>query len=252
MDLAEHLRQLAQEADNLRASGGASMTNVEQYRALAFGIVSYLSPIVVEQDIQRLVMSRSYWTLMENSAISHEQFELEVRNLSDRLLAAKDSVERELWVWKGVGHVLVPDTSVLLHIVSAPSLADEDWRKLGNIRPFTQVTVVLPIVVLDELDGLKRTNDRSRARAVLKDITALLGGYNQSDLGNGMRLDVLVPELEHTPLPVADNEIIDQSLALAARLPFGSSVTLLTADTGMAMRAHVAGLPVRHLLEPAP
>jgi hypothetical protein len=63
--------------------------------------------------------------------------------------------------------------------------------------------------------------------------------------GGEVTIELLFDPPGHVRLPINDDEIIDRALAvkpLAAR-----TVTLLTYDTGQAMRARAAGLQVKKL-----
>jgi hypothetical protein len=64
----------------------------------------------------------------------------------------------------------------------------------------------------------------------------------------GILADVFFDPPGHARLPIADDEIIDR--ALAAQCLTGTTVTLLTFDTGQAARARNAGLAVSKLSRP--
>ena len=124
----------------------------------------------------------------------------------------------------------------------------------------TPIHVLVPIVVVDELDRLEEGKDRHvRWRAghtlgVLDELFTSSAGQPCLRIGDfsalqtgGIRRGEITMELVfdppgHVRLPINDDEIIDRALAvepLAAR-----PVTLLTYDTGQSMRARAAGMPV--------
>ena len=80
------------------------------------------------------------------------------------------------------------------------------------------------------------------ARLLADDFSAL----NTGDIPQGeVTVDLLLDPPGHVRLPINDDEIVDRAVAiepLAAR-----KVTLLTYDTGQAMRARAAGVPVKKL-----
>lgn len=122
------------------------------------------------------------------------------------------------------------------------------------------VRVIVPILIIDELDGLKRSGEtlrRWRARHTLKVIEDALAsppvrGLLRNPAPDGTRggviLDLLFDPPGHVRLPISDDEIIDR--ALAAQGLAGTPVTLLTFDTGQAMRAREAGLRVHKFTVP--
>jgi predicted ribonuclease YlaK len=126
--------------------------------------------------------------------------------------------------------------------------------------------LLVPIVVIDELDGLKQHRDNKvRWRAgytlavldrVLPRPTAVapLREADFSALSSGgiprgeISVEVLFDPPGHVRLPINDDEIIDRALAvvpLAVR-----EVTLVTYDTGQCMRARAAGLDAKKLNKP--
>ena len=117
---------------------------------------------------------------------------------------------------------------------------------------FGQVHLVVPLLVIDELDRLKRNGKnevRSRARATLARFDHLLyRGPDRVQLQpapTAVTVEVLVDELDHQRFNDNDNELVARTRLLTdlVRQP----LWLVTADTGMALRARGAGLRVKHL-----
>jgi len=124
----------------------------------------------------------------------------------------------------------------------------------------------VPIAVVDELDGLKKSKDkhvRWRARhtlAVLDRVfatspwPALLVPEDFSALGTGglprgqVTIELVFDPPGHVRLPITDDEIIDRALAIQPLA--GRQVTLLTYDTGQSTRARNAGLRATKLTQP--
>ena len=155
----------------------------------------------------------------------------------------------------------VLDTS--FYIEHEQKLEEADFAPLLSVRE-SDIHLIVPIVVVDELDGLKQSKDRHvRWRAgytvaVLDHVFASTTGParlredNFSALGSGcipprgqIMMELLFDPPGHTRLPINDDEIIDRTLAIE-RLAAGH-VTLLTYDTGQSTRARAAGLRVNKL-----
>jgi predicted ribonuclease YlaK len=118
------------------------------------------------------------------------------------------------------------------------------------------IRVLVPMMVIDELDSAKRLSDHRRGRATIalavinrvvrqggalheRDLTAVAAGGLVPVPGE-VTLEVLSEPLDHQRLPNNDAEIVDRALAVQAAV--GTTVTLVTFDTGMALRALEAGL----------
>jgi predicted ribonuclease YlaK len=123
------------------------------------------------------------------------------------------------------------------------------------------VVVIVPVVVLDELDGLKQRGGDAHRKwrasytlAVLDDVFSGSGvqGLLRHAAADGtrgaVRMDILFDPPRHKRLPINDDEIIDR--ALAAQGLAGTPVTLLTFDTSQAARARNAGLAVNKIAKP--
>lgn len=170
--------------------------------------------------------------------------------------AAKD-VKEELQRWHGKGQepiALVLDTGVLE--AHAEHLKSIDWHALADVRPHRYVYLVIPRVVLDELDRHKQSRNstdqgklmRSRAQAAIRTLWAMFGTGEESTTfvqadrvpAREGRFEILNDSIEHVQLGDPDGEILDRSRALRPYLP----VKTVTFDTGMALRGKAAGLDV--------
>jgi hypothetical protein len=169
------------------------------------------------------------------------------------------------------GVYVAPDTS--FYVEHPDKLEEVDFRPLLTIRE-DPVRIVVPIVVVDELDGLKRSGNqktRWRAQYTLAVIDRMLAhppgpgilrleDFSALDQGIGgiprgvVTLQIAFDPPGHKRLPINDDEIVDRCLACQT---FAKSLTVLTYDTGQATRARLAGLRVHKLTavlgeEPAP
>jgi rRNA-processing protein FCF1 len=109
------------------------------------------------------------------------------------------------------------------------------------------VLLVVPLVVLDELDDKRNAKDTSlvrRARSITSTIekwTASTPADSPTQLADGLAIMALSEESDHRRLPNNDDEIIAVARSLADR---GEKVFVATADSGMRTRARVRGVGV--------
>jgi PIN domain len=226
-------------------------------------------------DIDRLVLTRRYELLLSAAAgssswdaetgASVEQGLLDAE-LDARVTAfaqACDALERQIECWSRPGVFVVVDTSV--YITHPHKLEQIDFAPLIGVRG-EPIHILVPIVIVDELDGLKqqgRDAVRWRAGYTLAVLDRVCKGSAQegrlreedfSALGSGgiprgeVTVELLFDQPGHVRLPINDDEIIDR--ALATRPLAGRPVTLLTYDTGQSTRARAAGLRVIKLARP--
>ena len=157
---------------------------------------------------------------------------------------------------------MVCDTNVLVHGIAGP-LSGYDWHATVSRHQSETITVVIPAMVIDELDSLKRSGKqetRSAARRALIQLDEHFASGNTSQPlrtvpgGGTARITAYLDDIEHVRLPSPDSEIIDRTLALQGRMPLPGPrrVRLLTGDTGMLLRARQAGIECVKLPTPAP
>jgi predicted ribonuclease YlaK len=169
---------------------------------------------------------------------------------------AADEIESERMRWHGNGQepiALVLDTGVLEHY--AKDLDAVDWHEIADLRPHRFLYLVIPRVVLDEVDRHKKSrgNDtqskllRSNARAAIKALWGMFGTRERATTFRRVgipnkegRFELLNDSIEHVQLADADAELLDRSRTVRAYLP----VKVITFDTGMALRGRAAGIDV--------
>jgi hypothetical protein len=71
--------------------------------------------------------------------------------------AATKALTGQIARWSAYGHNVVPDTSFYIH--HKDKLEDADFGPLNNVWQ-SEVTVLMPMVIVDELDRLKESKDR--------------------------------------------------------------------------------------------
>lgn len=153
----------------------------------------------------------------------------------DELMALQPFIERP-------GLIVVPDTSAF---VEGVYFTDLTWQELADIDPRMPVRLVVPVLVVDELDELKRGRDRARerARSVLRRLWELNSNGKKTATIPGSRpvtVEVLADDSWHVRRPVNDNEIIERALYVGEIT--GKDVILAAADYSMLFQASSAGL----------
>ncbi|MFE1230621.1 PIN domain-containing protein [Streptomyces sp. NPDC058745] len=212
--------------------------------------VRVLSSQITSRDIDKLIRTRMYQSLLDGvghlagssaEGLVNGLISFEVRQRVDSLSEAVDAFEAQLRRWPGTVAVAVLDTSFF--IKHPDKFEDVDFNQL-IVTPYS-VRVVVPMVVVDELDRLKESKNqlvRWRAGYSLAVLDRLLDGGTGT---SAHEVEILTDAPDHVRLPDEDDEIVDRSLAVYAVA--SGSVRLITYDTGMAMRAKMLGLPVEKL-----
>lgn len=268
-DVLTTLREIAsalQDADNTHRPDYSRLT---AYLEWAANSVHMLERRISASDIDRLVLTRGYERLLTaaGSLVSagpggervvtgllNLEFQQRIKALEQAIADLGAQISR----WSGELAFVAPDTSVYLE--HDDKLENLDFASLLQARPDKTVRVVVPVIVLDELDGQKRSGDAQRrwragyTLAVMEKAFAarpdpgVLHPRSADRSSGGVILDVLFDPPGHVRLPISDDEIIDR--ALAAQALAGIPLTLLTFDTGQATRGRHAGLPVIKLSKP--
>ncbi|MFI9643737.1 PIN domain-containing protein [Micromonospora sp. NPDC051925] len=262
--LLDVLRQLHVDAMNARSA--TELTRA--YFQWCENALSQLRSMVSQADVDRLILTQAHWTLLNTSMIGTPQINaLRSREL-ERCVADVDaavtSLEQLIERWSGRGVFLVPDTCFFMNY---PSKFNElDYWDLLDTGPMTQLHVVIPMPVIDELDGLKKSKieNRYRAGASLRIIQELFGdkpneiqtlrGPELRPASNGhvfqtesVTAEILFDPPGHQRVEIMDDEIVRRAASIQ---PYaGFPITLLTYDTNMELRAKAAGLSVKLLVD---
>jgi hypothetical protein len=138
------------------------------------------------------------------------------------------------------GHLTVLDTHVLLHYQPPEQV---NWQALVGQAA---VRLVIPLRVIEELDEKKytaRSNLAERARRLLSQLRVVMApGGAPGRLRDGVTVEVPLEGGGRARSADADQEVLDTCRELA--LVSGQPVTLVTADTGMTLRAEAQGIRV--------
>jgi hypothetical protein len=270
-DVLSTLRDLGSKVHDAGNVHGPAHARVTSYLEWVTDSVRMLERRVSRADIDRLVLTRGYERLLVaagaltgadigtqrvlNGLVNHE-----VQQRSQALEEAIRDLDAQGRRWHQGATYAVADTS--FYVEHDDKLRDIDFAPLlPGAWLDKPVTVIVPIIILDELDGLKQRGGTTHVKwrasytlAVLDDILARPGtqGVLRQPAADGTRgavlMDILYDPPRHERLPINDDEIIDR--ALAAQGLAGAPVTLLTFDTGQAARARHAGLSVNKLTKP--
>ncbi|MCK2238958.1 MULTISPECIES: PIN domain-containing protein [unclassified Crossiella] len=155
----------------------------------------------------------------------------------------------------------MPDANVYLHYKN--KIRDIDFAAEVDM-PGSPVQVIVPPVVVDELDQLRRnSNHRRRAGLTLSVLSRELAepdtsGRLREPVGSGNSpppvghpddtIELLLDPPGHVRHDRADAEIIAR--ALVVEIWLGRKIKLVTFDIGMALRARAEGLAVITLSTP--
>lgn len=267
-NLLKALQSVQGEVSNLR--GGVGNARNAQERVLAYiewtnSAVRMLGGQIRQSDIDRLVLTDRYSLLLTTAGtltsmdtptqrVVNGLLRLELEDRATAFDAAVQALQSQILRWSGYERYVMPDTSFYIHHQN--KLEDLDpGSLLGD--PHTDFVVLVPMVIVDELDRLKESKDKQarwRAGYTLAVLDRLFqDGVLRALLRKGetepaakvaplgdVWIELLFDSPGHVRLPDEDDEIIDRALSVE---PLANrKVMLLTYDTGQSMRARHAGL----------
>lgn len=216
---------------------------------------------ISQADLAALVLNRRYEVLLGSfgtmaateTAVQRVVNDLVSLELDERVKdfdAAIATLKAYKERWSNVGDLLVLDTN--FYVEHPDEVQDADLARVTAARtPGWAIHVLVPLLVVDELDRLKRDNRvRSRARTALRTLNTVFARVSEDQPMGRLRADapnmgpvtmeLLFDPPEHERLPDPDAEIVDR--ALAVQILSGHDVTMVTYDTSMAFRARQSGL----------
>ncbi len=271
--LYETLRQVHTDVSNQYTGGPHGYyERLLSYLDWTSSAVERLGSLISSADLDRLVLTKRYEQLLAGVAsLAGEQTQrltnllvsLELRQRTDAFDQAVKALGRELALWERRGRPVVADSS--FYIEHPQKLEEANFPELLDVWD-DSIHLMVPMVVVDELDSLKRSKDRQErwragyTLAVLDRLfqsgteQAILHGPDlESVRTSGIRRGEVTVELlfdppGHVRLPINDDEIVDRALAVQPLA--GRQLKVLTYDTGQATRARVAGLQDIKLRKP--
>jgi PIN domain len=273
--LRDTLRSVHTDVANLQGGGPhGAYKRLLAYLEWTSNAARSLANLISSDDLDELVLTKRYERLLSGVG-NMTSDEVEVQRVVNGLVstelnertaafgAAVAAVEEQISRWSRLGEFVMPDTS--FYITHPDKLKETDFAAVVETRG-APIHVLVPIVVVDELDRLKESKDRHvrwRAGHTLGVLDELftspagqpclrIGDFSALQTGGIPRgeitMELVFDPPGHVRLPINDDEIIDRAMAvepLAAR-----PVTLLTYDTGQSMRARAAGIPAKKLTKP--
>jgi hypothetical protein len=137
---------------------------IDKYLRWANDAGTMLGRVVSKSDLDRLVYTPRYWATLANQVATapvvgavNQEAQQRAQDIDDAMEQAQDL--RERWKANPHGtHFVVPDTGVFLNHKIDGKHADIGtigWRSLAPARTFEEVRVVVPILVVDELELIR-------------------------------------------------------------------------------------------------
>jgi hypothetical protein len=274
--ILQSLSDIQMKASNLRSGVGPLNTAHDwlvKYLEWATEAVEQLRYSVSDADIDRLVLTRRYYVLMDGAArfSGNEQarlvnglVSLELAERADTLGAAVKALKDRLERWTRHDWFVVADSSFYIH--NATRIELTDLHEVLGLPSGDAIHLLFPMTVVDELDNLKNTGKqqaRWRSGHTLGLLDGLLAGgttgimrrrslpapmSDQAVLG-AITVEIVADAPGHVRLPIPDDEIIDRAVAIQSLS--GRKVRLLTCDTGQHTRGCLAGLKVTKIAHAA-
>lgn len=246
-------RQAAEAGNGLSFSAGNTITDqLQHYFRWAEAAEPQLANVLALSDARELVRTQAYWVLrtappdsVRLNTLINDEYQSRQKALEQ--LAAELQKQGKRWT-DGAAPLVVADTNMFLDKDEA--IETIEWATL--VDSSIDVRVVVPLVVIHELDRLKRQGNSTTARlaqSAIRWLAATLpvasGRSDRVSRGDhGATFEAYVHDGPTRPAD-ADGVILDVSrrLATIAGLP----LTLATKDLGMSLRASAAGVEVVYL-----
>jgi hypothetical protein len=258
--LLEELNHIRELQRDVRVGDAGAFRFSRDYLTWVTDASRVLSGLISSLDVDILVLSDRYRLMLPallnlsphylgQELIELVQLELDERaNALDGLISELEQLGRR---WPGQDVFVAADTSFLLE--ADKKLDEYDFASLLDLAD-KPLHLFVPMAVVDELDKTKSDRARGRARSTLAILDETLvdpgqpanlqrvADSDRDKLGQ-ITIELLLDPPGHTRMSITDDEIIDRVSAVASLVE--REITLLTCDTGMAMRARAVGLPAR-------
>lgn len=263
--ILEGLNAIINSLGTVSVGSGNYDTPGDRYIRWSSDAVRILGRLIHKDDLARLVTTPRHWAIVGNAQVSGSNVttlvNLEISEQTQTLDTVRESISAEIRRWSGfAGELIIPDTNVYIHYQT--TFDHTDWRSLLGIRTFTDIHLLIPIMVVKELDRKKRSNagntvsetDRTPARTRARETLIKLNDFLSSPSSRHMltpqnadhgltSISLFLDSIDHVSLLDPDSEIIDRALAIKGLS--GRNVTIVTIDTAMAFNARNAELNVK-------
>jgi hypothetical protein len=245
-DSARNLRDCAVDGHNIAGSSAGQSVRLHRNAHLAWAgtAETQLRNVFTDSSTWRRLYGDRYWHIRNLDRESPRAMELIndeaneqaswLEELADRLTRLADRLAA------APGQLTVLDTNILLHFEPPDQV---DWNEVVG---HPEVRLVLPLRVVEELDEKKytaRDNLADRARRLLSTLRSQLSptAGGPVKLRDGVTIEVPIDDGPRARTLDADQEILDVCHELGSG---GQPVLLVSADTGMWLRATALGIEV--------
>lgn len=194
---------------------------------------------LLDETHYRLVTAQQMPELQLNSLLNREW-----KTWDARLSQVIDELRKACAFTTHPGRIVVPDTSALMEGIL---FTEYDWHALDASLASGPVRIVIPVLVVEELDGHMHSRDRHRKTAA-KEVLRLLWALHRKaptepaplPQAADVTIEILIDSDLHQRRENNDGEIIDQALSIQELA--GQPVILATCDYNQAYRAAVPSL----------
>lgn len=228
-------------------SRGSGAELVFQYLKWTEDTETRLGNVFDAESVESLVFSEHYWQLRqsadERTPRLIQQVNRELQRREQELTAWAETFQSEAARWREwSATLLVPDTNVFLYSYSL----FEQVRWPDAVGTPGDVRVVVPLLVVYELDRLKRRQERMKARRALKwlriNMPEDLHGWTRLGEDDQSRLTTLEMHLLRD-MPSRTDDPDESIIKFAVELErmSGRRTLLATGDLSMQQRARALG-----------
>lgn len=249
------LRSTAQEAGNVAGAsvGRTPIQIVDRYLAWAENAERMLPNVLDVDLVDDLVHTQRYWALRtargdEPRLAPTVLAEMERRQRVLDALAAELELERLRW-GTGASTLLVPDTNLFLQ--KAAPFAEIDWQSV--VQTDGEVRVVVPLIVVHELDRLKRQGNSTTATLARTSLRWLLDVLPRDPQARSGPLTAAAPSttveayVHDGPSRPEDADGLIITVTAWIATVSSRSTLLITRDLGMRLRAVALGVDTRQV-----
>jgi len=243
--------------------------NIETYFAWVAANLRTLGAAVTPSELDRLITTPTYWAIQGWPSSRGGRVGLLGHEIAQRRTDLEAERKELAWIIDDnrrnrMKSVAVLDTNVVMEHHS--DFAGLAWHSIVQVFPHDTVRVVIPILVIDELDKLKRSQGsvtkggktsprRSVARQALRSLSRMfqspemiipIDRRDKDGFTEPATLELLMDPPGHVRLDNPDAEIRDRALSFGA---YVASTTLVTYDLGNQFAAQLVGLNTHRLTD---
>ena len=203
-----------------------------------------LAGLTHDRSVICMFQTERYWRIRDIHGHHVRPFQMVQAEINlhcaalDRML--DDLEQRHANVNAAPGQIVVLDTHVLLHYLPPDQI---EWPDVVNAK---EVRLVIPLRVIEELDEKKFSDSkllRTRSRALLPQLEAVIApGGKPGALRDHVTIEVPLADRTRGRPADADTEVLETCREIEQLTTH--QVVLVTADTGMRIRAQAHGLQV--------